>query len=419
MNKSFQYRLYPTPKQQSLLAKTFGHNRFVWNRCLESRNQLYKNQKKSTNWVNLANGLVQLKKDHPFLKEANSQTYQQTLKHQDKAFKAFFQNPRQFGFPKTKNRKSKQSVTIPQHIKINMESGYTTICKIGNIPTIFHRPLEGKVQHATISKTRAGNYYISFCCKLDKKVKKQPVTPETTIGIDVGLKDFAVLSNGIKVANPKFLKTSQVRLKHEQRKHSRKSKGSKGREKQRIRLVKLSEHIANQRKDFLQKLTTSIVNDSQVNSIVVEDLNTKGMMKNHKLAGAIGDVGWNEFSRMLQYKCEWNGKNFLQIGRFEPSSKTCSACGFVNKELTLKERSWLCPSCGREHDRDINAAINIKNMKLNSLGLRNDPVHLASGATLKQVKERLVEQIASKALPVDASSYCVETGKCQAELVSV
>jgi putative transposase len=414
MNKSFQYRIYPTPQQQSILAKTFGHNRFVWNHCLESRIQLYQEQKKSTNWIGLSNGLVQLKKDYPFLKEANSQTYQQTLKHQDRAFKAFFKNPKQFGFPNTKSRKSKQSVTIPQHIKVDTESGYTTICKVGNVPTIFHRPLDGKIQHATITKTKAGNYYISFCCKLEVEVEKEPVSSETTIGIDVGLKDFAVLSDGTKIANPRFMKASQARLKHEQRKHSRKVKGSKSREKQRVKLAKLSEHVANQRKDFLQKLSTSIVSDSQVGSVVAEDLNVKGMMKNHKLAGAIGDVGWNDFSRMLQYKCEWTGKNFLQIGRFEPSSKTCSDCGFVNTGLTLKDRSWLCPSCGREHDRDINAAVNIKNMKLKSLGLRNDPVHLAPGATLEQVKERLVEQIASKTLHMDVSSYCYEAGKYRA-----
>ena len=414
MNKAFQYRIYPTPQQQVILAKTFGHNRFVWNRCLESRNQLYQEQKKSTNWVALSNGLIHLKQEYPFLKEVNSQTYQQTLKHQDKAFKSFFHNPKQFGFPRTKSRKNKQSITIPQHIKINLESGYTSICKIGNIPTIFHRPMEGKIQHATITKTRSDNYYISFCCKLDREMEKLSITPKTTIGIDVGLQDFAVFSNGTKVANPKFLKTSQAKLKHEQRKHSRKIKGSKSRERQRIRLAKASEHIANQRRDFLQKLTTCIVGDNQVGSIVVEDLNTKGMMKNHKLAGAIGDVGWYDFSRMLQYKCNWKGKNFLQIGRFEPSSKTCSACGFVNHELTLKDRSWLCPSCGVEHDRDINAAVNIRNMKLNALGLWKDPIHLASGATPKQVKERLVEQIASGTSPTDVLSYCGETGKYRA-----
>ena len=209
MNKSFQYRLYPTPKQEVLLSKSFGCNRLVWNMALGKRIQLYQDAKQSTTWVNLSNELVALKKQpkYQFLKEVNSQTYQQTLKHQDKAFKSFFQNPKQFGFPQFKSRKGKQSITIPQHIVTNLESGYTSICKIGNIPTIFHRPLEGKIKHATISRTKAGNYYIALCCETKEAVETKTVTPETTIGIDVGLKRFAVLSTGVTIDNPKFLKT--------------------------------------------------------------------------------------------------------------------------------------------------------------------------------------------------------------------
>jgi putative transposase len=275
--------------------------------------------------------------------------------------------------------------------------------------------LEGKIKHATISRTKAGNYYIALCCETKEAVEAKPITPETTIGIDVGLKSFAVLSTGETVDNPRFLKTA-VKVKREQRRFSRKVKGSKSRKEQAVQLAKVSEHIANQRKDFLQKLSHYIVSDSQTNAVVVENLNIKGMMKNHKLAGAISDVGWGDFMRMLQYKCEWSGKNFLQIGRFEPSSKTCSVCGFVNNELTLKDRSWKCDGCGTQHDRDVNAAINIKNMKLRELGLLKP---LASGATLKQVKERPAEQITSGALLGNALSYCDEVGKYQAEIVSV
>lgn len=418
MNKSFQYRMYPTPKQEVLLAKSFGCNRLVWNIALDKRIKLYKETKQSTSWINLANELVDLKKQpkYQFLKEVNSQTYQQTLKHQDKAFKSFFKNPKQFGFPQFKSRKNKQSITIPQHVKVNLESGYTSICKIGNIPTIFHRKLEGEIQHATISKTKAGSYFISFCCEVEIETETKTVTPETTVGIDVGLKDFAVLSTGTKIDNPKFLKTAANKVRHEQRKFSRKVKGSIARKKQAARFAKVSEHVANQRKDFLQKVSHSIVSDNQANAVVVEDLNIKGMMKNHKLAGAIADVGWSNFIRMLAYKCEWNGKSFLQIGRFEPSSKTCSVCGFVNDALTLKDRSWECCGCGTQHDRDINAATNIRNMKLRELGLLKP---FASGATPKQVKERPAEQIASEALLVDALSYCNDVGKYQAELVSV
>ena len=417
MNKSFQYRLYPTPKQQILLAKSFGCNRLVWNMALGKRIQLYQDTKQSTTWVNLSNELVELKKQpkYQFLKEVNSQTYQQTLKHQDKAFKSFFQKPKQFGFPQFKSRKGKQSITIPQHILANLESGYTSICKVGNIPTIFHRPLQGKIKHATISRTKAGNYYIALCCEVKETVEAKPITLETTISIDVGLKNFAVLSTGETIDNPKFLKIA-VKVKREQRRFSRKVKGGKARKEQAVQLSKASEHIANQRKDFLQKLSHYIVSDNQTNAVVVENLNIKGMMKNHKLAGAIGDVGWGDFIRMLQYKCEWSGKSFLQIGRFEPSSKTCNVCGFVNDALTLKDRFWKCDGCGIQHNRDINAAINIKNIKLRELGLLKP---LASGATLKQVKERPAEQITSGALLGDALSYCNEVGKYRAELVSV
>jgi putative transposase len=388
---------------------------------LDKRIKLYQETKKSTSWINLANELVGLKKQpkYQFLKEVNSQTYQQTLKHQDKAFKSFFQKPKQFGFPQFKSRKGKQSITIPQHIQTNLESGYTSICKIGNIPTIFHRPLEGKIQHATISKTKAGNYFISFCCETKEAVEVKSVTPETTVGIDVGLKSFAILSTGTKINNPKFLKTSAVKVKHEQRKLSSKVKGSTARKKQQIRLAKVSEHVANQRKDFLQKLSHAIVSDNQTNAVVVEDLNIKGMMKNHKLAAAIADVGWSDFMRMLAYKCEWNGKSFFQIGRFEPSSKTCSVCGFVNHALTLENRTWECGGCGVQHDRDINAATNIRDIKLRELGLLKPQENLASGATPKQVKERPAEQIASGALLVDALSYCNDVGKYRAGLVPV
>jgi len=413
MNKSFQYRLYPTPKQEILLAKSFGCNRLVWNMALDKRMRFYQETKQSTSWINLANELVELKKQpkYQFLKEVNSQTYQQTLKHQDKAFKSFFQNHKQFGFPQFKSRKNRQSITIPQHIQTNLESGYTSICKIGNIPTIFHRPVDGKIKHAVISKTKSGNYYISFCCETKEAVETKSITPETTLGIDVGLKSFAILSTGEKIGNPKFLKISAAQVRHEQRKLASKSKNSKSWKEQKTRLAKVSEHVANQRKDFLQKLSHYIVSDNQTNSIVVEDLNIKGMMKNHKLAGAIGDVGWSDFVRMLQYKCSWEGKSFFQIGRFEPSSKTCSVCGFVNNVLTLKDRSWICLACQTEHDRDANAAINIRNMKLRELGLIKP---FTSRATPKQAKERPAEQIASKVLPMDTSSYCVEAGKYQA-----
>ena len=416
INKGFKYRLYPTEEQKVLLAKNFGCNRLVWNMALESRNNLYEDQKKSTTWVNQANELKLLKetKKYGFLNEVNSQTLQQTLKQQSIAFTNFFRAPKQFGYPQFKSKYNRQSITIPQHIEPITDAGVTKICKLGNIPTVFHRPMEGTIKHATISKTNAGSYYISFCCEVARQPEKKPVTIETTIGIDLGLKSFCILSDGQKFGNPKLLKESLEKVKHEQRCLSRKKKGSASYKEQKLKLAKACEHVANQRMDFLQKLSHYIVGDSQTNTICVEDLNIKGMMKNHKLAKAIQDASWSEFVRLLMYKSDWCGKNLYKIGRFEASTKTCHVCGFKNNALTLEDREWLCPHCKTLLDRDVNAAINIKRIILEELGLLKP---LVPGATLEQVKESPVEQNASTVGSKDSTaSICCEIGKYQANL---
>ena len=200
---------------------------------------------------------------------------------------------------------------------------------------------------------------------------KKQIVHANAVGIDLGIKDSAILSDGTKIENPKFLRTKEQRLKVLQKRLSRKQKGSNNRNKQRIKVAKLHEKITNERKDFLQKLTTKLVKESQFDTFCLENLNVSGMMRNHKLAKSIAEVSWYQFIELLKYKCEWYGKNLVQIGQFEPSTKTCSHCGYKNTELTLKDREWICPVCTTYHDRDINAAINIKNFALSEANLKS------------------------------------------------
>ena len=244
------------------------------------------------------------------------------------------------------------------------------IPKIKDIKIIQHRKLEGKIKTATISKTTTGKYYISILIEQSKDLpKKDKIKDKTTIGIDLGIKTFATISDGRKIDNPKYLKKSERKLKRQQRWLSRKIKGSKNRNKQRIKVALIHEKINNQRSDFLHKFSHQLTHENQVSSIAIEDLSVKGMVKNHYLARSISDVAWSEFKRQLEYKCDWYGKNLLVIGRFEASSKTCS-CGVVNQDLKLSDREWTCKECKTKHDRDILAANNIKKFALIPQGLR-------------------------------------------------
>lgn len=412
MYKAFKYRIYPSKSQEVLLAKHFGSNRLVWNHFLSKHSEEYRSntQDKIYNTYNKkANQLKSLKKeeDYSFLNEISSQSLQQTLMHLDKSFKSFFKNPKQFKYPNFKSKKNRQSFSIPQHIKVNYESGITNLCKLGNIPTIFHRKIEGKIKSCTISKTPANSYYISILCEIDKPLPKaRPVNEKSTVGIDLGIKDFLVTSSGIKIGNPKFLSQCSKKLKHHQKLLSKKQDGSKARDAQKLRVAKIHEQISNQRKDFLNKLSYYIVNDKQVNTIAVEDLSVKNMMKNHRLARGISDSSWSEFIRQLEYKCLWNGKTFYKIDKFYPSSKTCSACGNVHHELILADRIWVCPVCKKEHDRDINASLNIKRLCLE---------HLVPEASPEQVKQSSMEPLASITRPnVISQSYEVENSSALA-----
>jgi len=368
INKAYKYRIYPNKVQQELLEKHFGCVRFCFNRGLDKKIKAYQQDKKRLSCFDLINELAKLKKEKEFewLNEVNSQSLQMALRNLDNAFTNFFR--KQNKFPNFKSKKHNiNSFQIPQHLKL---SDKLDIPKIKGIKIIQHRKLEGKIKTATVSKTPTGKYYISILVEQDKKLPKKPKIKENTaIGIDLGIKTFATLSDGRKIDNPKYLKNSLKKLRRQQRWLSRKIKGSNNRKKQVKKVVLIHEKITNQRSDFLHKFSYQITHEKQVNTIAIEDLNVKGMVRNHCLAQAISDVSWTEFRRQLEYKTEWYGKNLLVIGRFEASSKTCS-CGQVNQELKLSDREWICPECGVKHDRDILAANNIKKFALIPQGLR-------------------------------------------------
>jgi putative transposase len=286
----------------------------------------------------------------------NSQSLQQSLFNLDEAYKRFFKH--KSNFPKFKKKSSRQSCRFPQNNEICFDNKKIRLRGIGYIDISIDRVFDGKIKSATVSKDPSGKFFASILVDNGKELPKtEPYSEETTIGLDLGLSYFVTLSNGDKVSNPRFLKHSLDRLKREQRRLSRKQKGSKNRNKQRIRVALAHEKIRNQRNDFHHKLSTRLIRENQ--AVAIEDLNVSGMVRNRRLSRAISDVGWSEFVRQLKYKAEWYGKTVLQIGRFEPSSKFCT-CGVVNKSLKLSDRIWACTSCGVIHDRDILAANNIK-----------------------------------------------------------
>ena len=273
----------------------------------------------------------------------------------DIAFKKFFKGA---GFPKYKSKhKGKQSFSIPQNVIV--ENNLLIIPKFKEgIDIVLHREIKGTIKSATISVTPTGKYFVSILVDNNTEMPtKAPITENTTIGIDLGIKDFAIASDGEVFENPKYLRKAQSKLKYVQRKYS-KHKGKRTKKK----LAKLHEDVVNKRKDFLHKVSTKLIRENQ--TIALETLAVKNMVKNHNLAQAITDVSWSTFVSMLEYKAEWYGKNIIRIGKWSPSSKTCSNCGSINKELTLKDREWTCGNCSTVLDRDVNAACNIKSFAL-------------------------------------------------------
>jgi putative transposase len=383
MKRGNLYRIYPNKEQKVLLEKHFGSCRFVYNEFLHIRSVFYDMFKMSISKVYLDEQLPRYKEMYLWLKEVNSQSLQQANKNLDNAFQRFFQGLG--GYPQRKTKKDNNSFQVTQRYKIDFSSSKIFIPNVGWIKIKMHRQLYNKfkagiiekdayseiLRTLTVSRTQTRKYHVSILIEDEVEYPStQPFSHATMIGVDVGITTFASLSTKEKIDNPKFLKSSLQRLKCLQKRVSRKVIGSNNRRKAVKKLAKLHELVSNQRHDFQHKVSLKLISENK--AVAVETLNIQGMQKNHKLAQAVSDSAWYSFVLKLTYKAEWFGKTILKIGQWEPSSKTCNICGYKNKDLTLKDREWLCPECKTMHDRDINAAINIKKFAL--LGQEVEPV---------------------------------------------
>jgi putative transposase len=356
IHTTYRYRLDPTAEQERLLNQFAGARRFVWNWALNRKRQHYQQTGTTLSYNDLAAELTQMKQQPAtaWLREMDSQSLQQALRDLDSAYQHFFRRARngekKKGFPKFKSRKTDPPrFRIPQRVRL--EGSVVSVPKIGLIKVILHRPLEGVTKGATFKREACGHWYISLVVEQQIALKVDRLI-QTHIGIDVGLKSLAALSSGETIENPRWYRTQMRRLRRAQKALSRKVKGSRNRGKARIVVARLHEKIRNQRNDFLHKLSTALIRHNDLVSI--EDLNVRGLAKT-KLAKSVLDAGWGMFRSMLAYKAERNNTHLIVIGRFFPSSKTCSACGLINADLALADRDWTC-SCGVQHDRDLNAA---------------------------------------------------------------
>jgi len=385
MLKSFKYRISPTEAQKVLIHKHIGCSRMVFNLALETKNMAYLGNKVNLSVFDLIKQLPDLKKEFEWLKEVNSQSLQQSIQNMDIAFKKFFKGA---GFPKFKKKSNRGSFCVPQNVKI--EGGRLVIPKFkGGIKINLYRQTKGVLKRATISVTPTGKYFASILCDtLEQKPTKVKIKESSTIGVDLGIKDFAITSEGEVFENPKYLKSSLARLQYAQRRLS-KYKGKRSR----LKVAKLHEKVANKRKDFLHKLSSELVKNHD--TIALETLAVKNMIKNHKLAQAISDASWSTFVTILEYKSDWYGKNILRIGQFAPSSKSCSCCGTINKELQLKDREWTCSGCSTVLHRDVNAAINIKSFALKNILSGTDRKNQGELPTLVGVSTLEAHPIAS------------------------
>jgi putative transposase len=358
-HQAVKVRLYPIIEQQVILAQHFGCARWWWNHALNLCIETYQATGKGLSQSALNAFLPKLKKqeDTEWLSECYSQVLQATTLNLVSAYRNFFE--RRAKYPMFKAKKNKQSIQYPQSVKV-VDGCLKFPGRVGMVKAKIHRPIEGTIKTVTVSMTPSGKYYASVLTELEGD-NLQASADGKVAGIDLGLKDFAIVNDGVKTskyANPRHLAKHERNLKRKQRKLARKEKGSKSRDKARKMAARVHERVSNVRQDYLHKLSTKLVDENQV--IVVESLNTKGMVRNHKLAKAISDVGWGMFINLLSYKLEKEGKVFVEIDRWFPSSKLCSNCHYQVNEMPLEVRSWTCPSCGIHHDRDGNASANIR-----------------------------------------------------------
>lgn len=352
--KAYLIKLYPNKTQQKALDANFGCCRFVYNKMLEISQKTYKRRGKKLSGYDMSNYLPKLKKQYSFLKESDAQTLQKSCMNLASAYNKFFRH--QAGYPKFKKKAGRQSFSTISCCRLLEKQ--IKIPKIGLIKFKGGDKPTGKAKTFTISRYATG-YYASIIID-DGKDKPLKQAIKNVVGIDLGIKDFAILSNGLRVKNKKFTKSSERKLRKWQKALSRRKIGSKKREQAKLMLSRVHKKINNQRKDFHHKISRQIVNscDNQT-AVAVESLKCSNLVKNHTLAKSIADCGWYQFGAFLKYKSGDVGKQVIEIGRFYPSSKTCSSCGIVNGDLKLSDRNWTCSSCESEHDRDLNAAVNI------------------------------------------------------------
>ena len=367
MEKAFKYKIYPNKKQQELIQKTFGCSRFVYNYFLDIRIKEYEYNKKSVSYNDTSKMLTSLKKELEWLKEPDKDSLQKSLKDLDMAYQKFFKE--HSGFPKFKSKKDRHKSyrTSCTNNNISFCDKHIKLPKLGMIKIRDKQIPQGRILNATISQEPNGRYYCSLCCTEIELPQYQQTNKN--VGIDLGIADFCIFSDGTKIENPRFFEKSEDKLAKLQRELSRKTIGSSNLNKARIKVANLQKHISNQRQDFLHKLTTEIV--KSFDTICIEDLYVKSMKEtDSKIRNKrVGDVSWSEFRRQLTYKCSWYGKQLSVVDRYYPSSQICHICGERDGKKSEDIRKWICPHCGALHDRDVNASINILNEGLKILSI--------------------------------------------------